>query len=134
MLAVAHFFFLNFQIQLIWEIRESRLMPSPTGSLSTVFLKTKFSKVHSREKFSSDPREVRRKGASAGVSLELDFPIAYKMSQKPAEALPPEAFILKLFLQYPDSSKANIKFSRKDIKMLFLLEQSEWDGFRVLLL
>lgn len=87
-----------------------------------------------REKFFSDPREVRRKGASAGVSLELDFPIAYKMSQKPAEALQPGAFILKLFLQYPDSSKADIKFSRKDIKTLFLLEQSEWDGFLVLLL
>lgn len=34
-------------------------------------------------------REIRRKGASEGVSLKLDFPIAYKMSQKPAEALEP---------------------------------------------
>lgn len=109
-------------------------MPSPTGSLSMVFLKSNFSKADSGEEFFCDPREVRRKGASAGVSLELGFPIAYPMSQKPAEARQPGAVILKLFLQYPDSSKANIKFSRKDIKMLFLLEQSEWDGFLVLLL
>lgn len=56
------------------------------------------------------------------------------MSQNPAEALRLGAFIFKLFLEQKDSSKANINFSRKDIKMLFLLEQSEWDGFLVLLL
>lgn len=42
-----------------------------------------------RERFFSTPtpREVRGKGALEGVSLDLDFPIAYKMSQKSAEVL-----------------------------------------------
>lgn len=35
-------------------------------------------------------------------------------------------FILKLFIQYQDSSKADMKCSREDIKRLFLLEQSKW--------